>query len=63
MSSIYLIGVQGGLVIGAALGGVIATNGGNTAPYWSGFVGSFVILITIWRSLNRIAHATTESAD
>lgn len=57
VGSIYLIGVQAGLVVGAALGGLIATRGGITAPFWFGFVGSAVILVAIWRSLDQIAHA------
>lgn len=63
VGSIYLIGVQAGLVVGAALGGVIATAGGITAPFWFGFVGSSVILISIWRRLSQIADARVQSAD
>jgi predicted MFS family arabinose efflux permease len=63
VSSIYLMGVQAGLVVGAALGGIIASMGGITAPYWFGFFGSAVILIAIWRNLHQIAHAKAEPAD
>jgi predicted MFS family arabinose efflux permease len=54
------MGVQGGLVVGAAIGGVIASTAGITAPFWFGFVGSALILIAIWRQLDQIASATTE---
>jgi predicted MFS family arabinose efflux permease len=56
VGSVYLMGVFGGLVFGAALGGAIAQAWGITAPFWFAFVGSAVILALIWRSLARIAH-------
>src|SRR5207237_5269226 len=37
--SIYLIGVQGGIVAGGALGGVIAEGFGITGPFWFAFIG------------------------
>lgn len=52
----YMLGLQGGLVVGAALGGVIADKWGVTAPFWFAFVGSAIILVCIWRSLIEIAH-------
>jgi predicted MFS family arabinose efflux permease len=57
VTAVYMTGVNGGLVVGAALGGVIARAGGVTAPFWFGFVGSALILSAIWRSLTNIAHA------
>jgi len=57
VTAVYMMGVNGGLVAGAALGGVIARAGGITAPFWFGFVGSALILTAIWRSLTNIAHA------
>lgn len=57
VSSVYLIGVQGGIVAGSAIGGVIARAWGITAPFWFGFVGSFLLLSIIWRQLALIAHA------
>lgn len=57
VSSVYLTGVVGGLVIGSALGGAVAAAWGVTAPFWFGFAGSAIILGFIWRSLLRIAHA------
>jgi predicted MFS family arabinose efflux permease len=52
-----MVGVYGGLVVGQALGGVIADVWGLTAPFWFAFVASAVALALIWRSLGHIAHA------
>jgi hypothetical protein len=52
-----MVGVFGSLVIGAALGGVLAGVWGLTAPFWFGFVGSAVILTLIWGQLGNIARA------
>ena len=57
VGSVYLTGVVGGIVIGSALGGVVATLWGVTAPFWLAFAGSAIILALIWRSLLHIAHA------
>ena len=57
VSSVYLTGVVGGIVIGSALGGAVASVWGITAPFWFGFAGSAIILAFIWRSLLQIAHA------
>jgi predicted MFS family arabinose efflux permease len=51
----------GGLVIGAALGGVVASVWGITAPFWFAFAGSALILALIWRSLLQIAHADSRA--
>jgi predicted MFS family arabinose efflux permease len=56
VSSVYLTGVVGGIVIGSALGGLVASAWGITAPFWFAFAGSAVILAVIWRSLLEIAH-------
>jgi predicted MFS family arabinose efflux permease len=50
------LGVYGGLVVGAALGGVIAARWGITAPFWFAFVGSAVFVVAIWSQLRYIAH-------
>jgi MFS family permease len=60
VSSVYLIGVQGGLVVGGAIGGVIAGAWGVTSPFWFGFVGSAVLVALIWRELVNIAHVEEE---
>jgi MFS family permease len=57
VASVYMVGVFGSLVIGAALGGVLAGVWGLTAPFWFGFVGSAVILTLIWGQLGNIARA------
>jgi MFS family permease len=57
VASVYLTGVVGGIVIGSALGGLVASRWGVTAPFWFAFAGSAVILAFIWRSLPNIAHA------
>jgi predicted MFS family arabinose efflux permease len=57
VGSVYMIGLQGGLVVGAALGGVIAHQWGITAPFWFAFVGSAILVVVLWRSLAHIAHA------
>ena len=57
VSSVYLMGMTGGLVVGYGLGGGIAGVWGVTAPFWFAFVGSAVLLVLIWRQLEHIAHA------
>jgi predicted MFS family arabinose efflux permease len=52
-----MIGVYGGLLIGQALGGVIARVWGVTAPFWFAFAGSALLLALIWRELRHVAHA------
>jgi predicted MFS family arabinose efflux permease len=57
VGSVNLVGTYGGLVVGSAVGGVVARHGGVTAPFWFAFVGSAVFLVLIWRQLTHIAHA------
>ena len=57
VGSVYGVGVFGGSVAGAALGGVIAEHAGLTAPFWFAFVGSGITLALVWRQLAHIAHA------
>jgi predicted MFS family arabinose efflux permease len=61
VSSVNTISVFGGLVVGSALGGVLATHAGITAPFWFAFVGSAVFLVLLWRELTRIAHSDEQS--
>lgn len=56
VSSVNSLGVFGGLVLGAALGGPIAERFGVTAPFWFAFVGSAVFVVVMWRQLTHIAH-------
>ncbi|HEX4685768.1 MAG TPA: MFS transporter [Nocardioides sp.] len=60
VGSAYSVGLYGGLVIGLALGGVIAHQWGLTAPFWFAFVGSGITLALLWRSLGYVAHADRE---
>jgi MFS family permease len=57
VGSVYLVGLFGGIVLGQALGGVIADIWGLAAPFWFAFVGSGITLLLIWRQLAYIAHA------
>ena len=57
VSSVYLIGVQGGIVVGSVIGGVIAGAWGVVAPFWFAFVGSGVLVVLMWRQFTHIAHA------
>ena len=56
IGSVYMMCLMGGLVIGAAVGGVIAQLWGVTAPFWFAFAGSAFILLLIWRRLSLITH-------
>ncbi|MDX6371873.1 MAG: hypothetical protein QOD98_861 [Nocardioidaceae bacterium] len=56
VGSVNLVGVFGGLVVGAGVGGLIAQRWGVTAPFWFAFVGSAVFVVLIWRQLSHIAH-------
>jgi predicted MFS family arabinose efflux permease len=57
VSSVYLLGVQAGIVAGGSLGGIRAEEFGVTGPFWFAFVGSAVFLALIWRQLSHVAHA------
>jgi predicted MFS family arabinose efflux permease len=48
-------------VIGSALGGLVASVWGVTAPFWFAFAGSALILALIWRSLLQIGHADEQT--
>jgi MFS family permease len=60
VGSVYFVGLVGGLVIGQALGGWIASGFGLTAPFWFAFVGAGVTLLLVWRQLGHIAMATAD---
>jgi MFS family permease len=57
VSSVYLIGNFGGLVLGQIAGGAIAEHWGILAPFWFAFVGSGLTLLLVWHQLGEIAHA------
>jgi MFS family permease len=56
VTSVNTIAVFGGLVVGSAIGGALATHFGVTAPFWFAFVGSAVFVVLLWPQLTRIAH-------
>jgi predicted MFS family arabinose efflux permease len=62
--SAYRLLSNGGMFIGAVLGGVLATVFGLTAPFWLGTVGVSAVALLGWRVLNErdIAAARTVSA-
>ena len=60
VGSVNGVGVYGGLVVGSAIGGVVARHWGVTAPFWFAFVGSAVFVVLIWGQLSHIAHADEE---
>ncbi|MDN8549259.1 MFS transporter [Microbacterium sp. NM3R9] len=57
IASVNMVGVFGGLVIGQALGGVIAQVWGPTGPWWFAFVGAAITLVLVWRPITHIAAA------
>ena len=57
VSSVYMLGLLGGLVIGSLIGGALAQGFGITAPFWFAFVGSAILVVLMWRTLDDIAHA------
>ena len=62
VGSVHTVGVFGGLVIGAGIGGLLAQLFGVTAPFWFAFAGSALFVVLIWRELRHIAHADEASA-
>ena len=57
VTSVYMVSVLGSLVVGQAIGGVIAGVWGITGPFWFGFVGSALILAVMWPSFSVLASA------
>ena len=57
VGSVNSVGSYGGLVIGSAVGGLVAQQFGVTAPFWFAFGGSALFLVAIWRELAHIVHA------
>lgn len=57
VSSVNMVGVFGGMVIGQALGGVIAQVWGLTAPWWFAFAGAALTLLIVWRPISHIVSA------
>ncbi len=57
VSGVSRVAVFGGLVVGAPLGGALATRFGITAPMWFGFVGSAILVVLLWREFPKISLA------
>ncbi|MGX6601252.1 MFS transporter [Micromonosporaceae bacterium Da 78-11] len=57
VGSVNTVSVFGGLVIGSAIGGTLATHYGVTAPFWFAFVGSAIFVALLWGEMTRITHA------
>ncbi len=62
VSGVYRVGIYGGLVIGAPIGGLLASQAGITAPFWFGFVGSVILVALLWREFSHIAHDDAAAA-
>lgn len=56
VGGVYRVGLVGGLVIGAPIGGLLARTFGITAPFWFGFIGSAILVALLWRQFLHIAH-------
>jgi MFS family permease len=57
VNSANTVCVFGGLVIGSAIGGVLASRGSITTPFWFAFAGSALFVVLLWRQLTQIAHS------
>ena len=62
VGGVYRMALLGGLVIGAPLGGVLASNFGVTAPFWFAFAGSAVLVVLLWGQFSYIAHSEPTAA-
>jgi MFS family permease len=56
VSGVYRVGIFGGLVVGAPIGGFLARTFGIAAPFWFGFIGSAILVALLWRSFSLVAH-------
>ena len=57
IASVNMVGVFGGMVLGQALGGVIAQFWGLAAPWWFAFVGAAITLLLVWKPISHIVSA------
>ena len=56
VGGVYRVAIQGGIVIGTPIGGLVATAAGITGPFWFAFVGSAILVAVLWREFPKIAH-------
>jgi predicted MFS family arabinose efflux permease len=57
VGAVYAVGLYAGIVVGQALGGLIADRWGLLAPFWFAFVGSAITLALLWRPLGQVAQS------
>lgn len=57
VASVNMVGVFGGMIVGQALGGVIAQTWGLTAPWWFAFGGAAITLVLVWKPISHIVSA------
>jgi predicted MFS family arabinose efflux permease len=55
VGAVNSVGTYAGLVLGSAVGGVLAQRWGVTAPFWFAFGGSALFVVLIWRELRHVA--------
>lgn len=60
VASLHMVAIFGGILVGNAIGGLLAERWGLAAPFWFGFVGAGITLALIWRALGHIAHDETD---
>ena len=60
VTSVHMIGSFGALALGSLLGGALASRWGVVAPFWFAFVGSAVILVTVWRPIGYVTQRAEE---
>lgn len=48
----YRVAGNGGMLVGAALGGLVSTYFGLTAPFWLGFTAMTAVSVVVWGTLN-----------
>ena len=63
VNSLNTISVYAGLVAGSAIGGLLATRYGVTAPFWFAFLGSSAFVVLLWRQMTHIVHADDQAPD
>ncbi|KJL28878.1 MFS transporter [Microbacterium oxydans] len=57
VASVNMVGVFGGMVIGQAIGGVIAEIWGLTGPWWFAFAGAALTLVFVWKPISDITQS------
>ncbi|MGI5239735.1 MFS transporter [Dactylosporangium sp. CA-139066] len=57
VNSVNTVCMYGSLVVGSAIGGVLAGRFGVAAPFWAAFGGTAVFVALLWRQLSNVAHA------